>query len=129
MTRLNRFLPCISRLPTKEHGIFSSIPHASATAAHIDTRLSLLEAQMPLLWSFSQLIEYNFRQVASVLFQKYPNEYSTHVVSVDVVDRSVDPETGVVRSERLIGVKQPAPKWVTAVRAAFLHFLLCCVKC
>lgn len=70
---------------------------------------------MPLLWSFSQLIGYNFNQVASVLFQKYPNDYASHVVSVDILDRTVDPETGVVRSERIIGVKQPAPRWVTTV--------------
>ena len=70
---------------------------------------------MPLLWSYSQLIDYNFRQVASVLFRKYPNEYSQHVVSVDVIDRSIDHETGVLRTERLIGVKQPTPKWMTAV--------------
>lgn len=70
---------------------------------------------MPLSWSFSQLIDYNFRQVASVLFRKYPNEYSDHVVSVDVLERSVDPETGVIRTERLIGVQQPTPRWVTAL--------------
>ena len=91
---------------------------------------------MPQLWSFSQLyalseddwycqtdthntatdsISYNFHQLASVIFRKYPNDYAQHVVSVDTIDRSIDPETGVLRTERIIGVQQPAPRWVSAV--------------
>lgn len=80
---------------------------------------------MPQLWSFTQLIEYNFHQVASVLFRKYPNPYATHVVSVDVISRSIDPETGVLRTERLIGVRQPAPRWVSAVGKGW--YLIFCV--
>jgi len=70
---------------------------------------------MPQLWSFSQLISYNFHQLASVIFRKYPNDYAQHVVSVDTIDRSIDPETGVLRTERIIGVQQPAPRWVSAL--------------
>ena len=35
---------------------------------------------------------------------------------MDVLDRSVDPETGVVRTERILGCKQKAPSWVVKVR-------------
>ena len=52
------------------------------------------------------------------LHKKYPNPHATHVVSVDSVQRSVDPDTGVVRSERIIGVQQGAPKWITKVSTA-----------
>lgn len=31
------------------------------------------------------------------------------------MERSIDAETGILRSERLIGVQQGAPKWVTKV--------------
>lgn len=47
--------------------------------------------------------------------RKYPNPYATHVFSVDTVGRTIDPETGILRSERIIGVQQGAPKWVAKV--------------
>ena len=49
------------------------------------------------------------------LHRKYPNPFATHVHSVDTLSRTVDPETGIIRSERIIGVQQGAPKWITKV--------------
>uniref|UniRef100_A0AB74UL73 MSF1-domain-containing protein n=1 Tax=Neonothopanus gardneri TaxID=1069186 RepID=A0AB74UL73_9AGAR len=46
------------------------------------------------------------------MWHKYPNPKCSHVVSIDVVDRSVDPETGIIRTERVLGCKQKAPKWI-----------------
>ncbi|EIW86466.1 MSF1-domain-containing protein [Coniophora puteana RWD-64-598 SS2] len=46
------------------------------------------------------------------MWHKYPNPHCTHVITVDVVDRSVDPQTGVIRTERILGCKQKAPTWV-----------------
>lgn len=45
---------------------------------------------------------------------KYPNPLAPHVVSMDVISREIL-EDGTVRSERLIGIQQDAPKWVTRV--------------
>jgi len=63
---------------------------------------------------FSQAFNYdhNWATVNQGVWQKYPNPYSGHVVSVDVLDRTVDPETGVIRTERILGCKQSAPRWV-----------------
>lgn len=47
------------------------------------------------------------------IFTKYPNPYATHVQTVDTLSRTVDPETGIIRSERLLGVSQGAPRWIT----------------
>ena len=47
------------------------------------------------------------------LHRKYPNPFATHVHTVDTLSRHVDPETGIIRSERIIGVQQGAPKWIT----------------
>jgi hypothetical protein len=47
------------------------------------------------------------------LHRKYPNPFATHVHTVDTLSRSVDPDTGIIRSERIIGVQQGAPKWIT----------------
>lgn len=52
------------------------------------------------------------------LQRKYPNPYATHVHSVDTLSRTMDTETGVIRTERIIGVQQGAPKWITKVSAA-----------
>lgn len=41
---------------------------------------------------------------------------STQVVHVDVLSRSVDSSTGVLKTERLITCRQPIPKWMEKVR-------------
>ena len=55
------------------------------------------------------------------MWHKYPNPHCSHVVTVDVIDRSVDPSTGVIRTERVLGCKQRAPTWIVKVRFLPLH--------
>ncbi|KAJ3183473.1 hypothetical protein HDU87_006792 [Geranomyces variabilis] len=55
------------------------------------------------------LFSHPFSTITSANFQKYPNEHSSHVLSVDILSRSVDPQTSILRSERLVSVKQSAP--------------------
>ncbi|ADV25085.1 mitochondrial protein [Cryptococcus gattii Ru294] len=64
---------------------------------------------------FENDLVYNYpaSHTLNFLHRKYPNPFATHVYSVDTMERSIDPETGILRSERLIGVQQGAPKWVT----------------
>lgn len=50
------------------------------------------------------------------MWHKYPNPKCSHVVSIDVLDRTVDPKTGVIRTERILGCKQKTPRWILAVR-------------
>ncbi|GAK63818.1 MSF1-domain-containing protein [Moesziomyces antarcticus] len=45
------------------------------------------------------------------VWNKYPNPHAEHVVSVDVIDQSIDRESGQLRTERIIGVRQGAPGW------------------
>lgn len=63
---------------------------------------------------FSQSVSYDhsWSTVNQGFWQKYPNPYSGHVVSVDVLDRTIDPTTGIIRTERVLGCKQAAPRWV-----------------
>ncbi|CUA72371.1 Protein UPS2, mitochondrial [Rhizoctonia solani] len=63
---------------------------------------------------YSQSFPYNhsWAHVNLGIWHKYPNPKCAHVVSVDVVDRSVDPATGVIRTERILGCKQAAPRWI-----------------
>ncbi|EIN13409.1 MSF1-domain-containing protein [Punctularia strigosozonata HHB-11173 SS5] len=63
---------------------------------------------------FSQLFNYDhpWSHVVIGMWHKYPNPHCSHVISVDVVDRSVDPNTGIIRTERILGCKQKAPAWI-----------------
>ncbi|KAK1222898.1 Phospholipid metabolism protein [Marasmius sp. AFHP31] len=46
------------------------------------------------------------------MWHKYPNPKCSHVVTIDVLDRTVDPKTGIIRTERVLGCKQKAPTWI-----------------
>ncbi|KAL8279251.1 hypothetical protein RQP46_008288 [Phenoliferia psychrophenolica] len=48
---------------------------------------------------------------AYAVMNKYPNPLAPHVISLDVLSRTIL-EDGTIRSERLIGVQQDSPKWV-----------------
>ncbi|KAI9850146.1 MAG: hypothetical protein M1838_006033 [Thelocarpon superellum] len=58
--------------------------------------------------------DYPWDEVSTANWLKYCpwNDKSTHVVAVDTLSRSVDPSTGILRTERLITCRQGAPKWV-----------------
>lgn len=62
----------------------------------------------------SQTFQYDhpWSHVVNGMWKKYPNSKCTHVVSIDVIDRSVNPENGIVRTERLFRCKQKAPMWI-----------------
>lgn len=67
------------------------------------------------LFSTNHYFNYQWEQVTAANWQKYPNEISTHVVSVDTLNREIDLENNVLRSERLIACKQPVPKWLSCL--------------
>jgi len=68
---------------------------------------------------FQQTVDfdYSWEEVSTNNWQKYGpwNEKTPHVIAVDTLSRSVDPSTGILRTERLITCRQTAPKWVTSI--------------
>ena len=68
---------------------------------------------------FSNTVTFNYSwdEVSTANWRKYCpwNEKSTHVTSVDTLSRSVDPATGILRTERLITCKQNAPAWISSL--------------
>lgn len=66
---------------------------------------------------FSNLFDlpHSWPQTAYSVWHKYPNPHAEHVVSMDVLNREYDAETGLLRIERLLGVRQGAPRWVVKV--------------
>lgn len=68
---------------------------------------------------FSNTVTYNYswEEVSTANWQKYGpwNNKSEHVTAVDIISRSVDDKTGVLRTERLISCKQSAPEWMKPI--------------
>ncbi|KAM0715399.1 hypothetical protein Q7P37_008897 [Cladosporium fusiforme] len=65
---------------------------------------------------FSARHEYNYswEEVSTNNWRKYCpwNDKAEHVIGVDVLSRSLDQTTGILRTERLITCKQALPNWL-----------------
>jgi hypothetical protein len=72
---------------------------------------------------------YEWNLVSTAQWQKYPNENCPHVQHVDVLNRSVDRETGVLTTERLITVEQNVPSLIRKVRSNQCASLYCMLSC
>ncbi|CAB4253815.1 similar to Saccharomyces cerevisiae YLR193C UPS1 Mitochondrial intermembrane space protein that regulates mitochondrial cardiolipin levels [Maudiozyma barnettii] len=66
---------------------------------------------MVLFHANAHIFQNDFNSVTSVVFNKYPNPYANHVLSVDTIDRKVD-ENGNLLTTRLIRKKGKLPKWI-----------------
>jgi hypothetical protein len=55
------------------------------------------------------IFDHAWYKVSAANWIKYPNEITSHVINVDYLDRSVDPETGILRTVRLITCRQSMP--------------------
>lgn len=67
------------------------------------------------IFSSTHQFNYIWEQVTAANWQKYPNELSSHVVSVDILNREIDEKRQVLKTERLIACKQPIPKWISKI--------------
>ncbi|CAK4033894.1 Hypothetical predicted protein [Lecanosticta acicola] len=65
-------------------------------------------------FSSSHEFDYSWEEVSTCNWRKYCpwNDKSTHVTAVDTLSRSLNPSTGILRTERLITCKQSAPSWM-----------------
>jgi hypothetical protein len=65
-------------------------------------------------FSSSHEFAYSWDEVSTANWRKYCpwNDKSTHVIAVDTLSRSLNPTTGILRTERLITCKQSAPSWL-----------------
>ena len=80
---------------------------------------------MPVLFTSAFSFSHPFPLLALAVLNKYPNPHSPQVVSVDVLGRTML-DDGTLRSERVLGVRQDAPKWMRRVSSCSLSskFLL-----
>ncbi|KAK3359050.1 hypothetical protein B0T25DRAFT_564100 [Lasiosphaeria hispida] len=72
------------------------------------------------VFSNAETFNYSWEEVSTANWRKYCpwNDKSTHVVAVDTISRSVDPATGILRTERLITCQQSAPDWLKKILGA-----------
>ncbi|CAJ0847540.1 3041_t:CDS:2 [Entrophospora sp. SA101] len=63
--------------------------------------------------------EYPWDNVTLAFWLRYPNPFASHVESVDVIDRYVDPSNGALRTTRLILKRGIVPKWGMGVSNLF----------
>lgn len=68
-----------------------------------------------LLMCFLRRLRHPWSHVVIGMWHKYPNPHCSHVVTVDTLSRTIDPKTGIVRTERVLGCKQKAPTWIVKV--------------
>lgn len=69
------------------------------------------------VFSSAYTFDYSWDEVSTNNWRKYCpwNDKATHVTAVDTLSRSLDPATGILRTERLITCSQTAPAWVLAL--------------
>jgi hypothetical protein len=69
------------------------------------------------VFSNTYTFDYSWEEVSTANWRKYCpwNDKSTHVIAVDTLSRTVDPDTGILRTERLITCKQGAPDWLRSL--------------
>ncbi|KAK5163712.1 Phospholipid metabolism protein [Saxophila tyrrhenica] len=65
-------------------------------------------------FSCTHQFDYSWEEVSTANWRKYGpwNNKSEHVIGVDTLSRTIDPNTNILRTERLITCKQTAPQWV-----------------
>ena len=66
------------------------------------------------IFSTQHEFAYSWDEVSTCNWRKYCpwNDKSTHVIGVDTLSRSLDPDTQILRTERLITCRQSAPQWL-----------------
>jgi hypothetical protein len=59
--------------------------------------------------------EHPCRDVSLAIWKKYPSPARPDVLSVDILRRDFDPETGVLRTRRLLTMKMNLPLWLEKI--------------
>ncbi|KAJ3292877.1 hypothetical protein HDU79_000975 [Rhizoclosmatium sp. JEL0117] len=63
------------------------------------------------LFESTHLFGHSWESVTQAIWNKYPNPFASHVLTADVIDRHVDPETGILHTTRLFTKEGRLPKW------------------
>ena len=64
------------------------------------------------IWSSEHVFNHTWENVVKAALQKYPNPINPGVIGVDVVDRTIDPLTTVIKSHRLLITRWTIAPWI-----------------
>jgi hypothetical protein len=62
----------------------------------------------------SHIFHHSWHEIATAFWKRYPNKFSKHVLSEDVIDRKVNPN-GELVTRRLFVKTNSCPKWVEKI--------------
>lgn len=75
----------------------------------------LKPVRMPKSANVDHVYQHPWSEISYAVFRKYPNPSRPDVLAVDLLSRSIDPETGVLQTRRMVTVKGPLPTWMEKV--------------
>ncbi|WFC99890.1 mRNA 3'-end-processing protein rna14 [Malassezia yamatoensis] len=95
----------------------SILPHAQVFDGPRIPPDSILECIMHTSLPIVPLAGYDRKTQGSrrAVWYKYPNPHAEHVQSIDVLDRTICEQTGVLRTERLVSMDQTTPRWIKKI--------------
>jgi hypothetical protein len=70
---------------------------------------------MPLTASLNHTFAHSWSEISLAYWLKYPSPERPDVLSVDLIDREFDPETGILSAKRIITSRLPFPAWLHTV--------------
>ncbi|KAJ2064376.1 Phospholipid metabolism protein [Coemansia aciculifera] len=76
------------------------------------------------LFEATHVFKHDWETVSLANWRKYPNEQTPHVRHVEILNQDVDPVTGVLRTERLIMVRQNVPMLVRKIFGGDTSYVL-----
>jgi PRELI-like family len=63
--------------------------------------------------TLNHIFKYPWRDISHASWRKYPNATRPDVLSVDIIDRHFDPETGIFTATRLLTTDPKFPSWMS----------------
>lgn len=70
---------------------------------------------MPETTKLTHMFDHTWASISLAYWLKYPSPERPDVLSVDLIDRHFDPETGILTARRIITSRMPFPSWLTKV--------------
>jgi len=62
--------------------------------------------------------KYNWKDISLANWFRYPNPARPDVLNIDILKRDFDPETGVLKTTRLLTMKTAIPSWLERITGA-----------
>eukprot|EP00026_Physarum_polycephalum_P016927 Phypoly_transcript_17977.p1 GENE.Phypoly_transcript_17977~~Phypoly_transcript_17977.p1 ORF type:complete len:204 (+),score=16.32 Phypoly_transcript_17977:131-742(+) len=79
---------------------------------------------MPLFETLNHIYKHPWGDISLASWRKYPSPQRPDVLSVDLLSRELDPETGVLKVRRLLTCKGSGPTWLQNIIGSNLFFFL-----